>query len=358
MDNSIAPEAPEIRCPICDDTFSRPYCLKRHMVRIHGYTYDEYITQYSSKITQNGSKITQNSSNITQNGSNITHNSSTIHNNSHSNIDTKNGKEYQCKKCYKSFNRNWSLQRHLTGCQGIKDKLSCEYCNKLFSHNKSRFKHYKVCLTKIEVESKSLVPFDDKKDITTQVASTIKNIHGYNIDTQNNIQNQQNNNNIIVVYNPSGTDFKKEHINQEAFIKKILQMVQPHTDRSFVLDYGRELFNNPQNKCIKKDDLKSGHSEVHIGDNKWELKLDRALYPKLVNDLANNLSEMVYTNRSKIPKQWFEKIIGFLDYMADDGYINSDDREKKKRIEQDFKMLAKELKLIIYEVTNQKTDEE
>ncbi|MFZ9258233.1 MAG: hypothetical protein ACO27D_02615, partial [Candidatus Fonsibacter ubiquis] len=182
----------------------------------------------------------------------------------------------------------------------------------------------------------------------SQIATNINNIQ-----EQTNIQNQNNNtqNNIIVVYNSSGTDYKREHINQEAFMKKILEMVQPHVDRSIVLDYGRELFNNPQNKCIKKDSLKSGHSEVHVGDNKWELKLDRALYPKLVNDLANNLSEMVYTNRNNIPKKWFEQIIGFLDYMADDGYINSDDKEKTKRIEQDFKMLAKELKLVIYEVT-------
>ena len=358
MDNTTAPEAPEIRCPICDDVFSRPYCLKRHMVRIHGYTYDEYITHISSNITQNSSSITQSSSNTTQSSSNITHNSSTIHNNSHQNNDIITDKEYKCTKCFKCFNRNWSLQRHLIGCKGIKDCLSCEYCHTLFSHVKSRFKHYKVCLAKKEIDSKALIPFQDKKEITTQVASTIKNIHGYNIDTQNNIQNQQNNNNIIVVYNSSGTDFKKEHINQEAFIKKILQMVQPHIDRSFVLDYGRELFNNPQNQCIKKDDLKSGHSEVHIGDNRWELKLDRTLYPKLVNDIANNLSEIVYTNRSKIPKQWFERIIGFLDYMAEDGYINSEDREKKKRIEQDFKLLAKELKLIIYEVTKQATIEE
>jgi hypothetical protein len=240
-------------------------------------------------------------------------------------------------------------------CQGIKDNLSCEYCHKLFSHERSRFGHYKICKAKKEADSKALVPISTEN---IPVGSTINNsqiatnIHN-NIQEQTNIQNQNNNtqNNIIVVYNSSGTDYKREHINQEAFMKKILEMVQPHVDRSIVLDYGRELFNNPQNKCIKKDSLKSGHSEVHVGDNKWELKLDRALYPKLVNDLANNLSEMVYTNRNNIPKKWFEQIIGFLDYMADDGYINSDDKEKTKRIEQDFKMLAKELKLVIYEVT-------
>ncbi|MEN9446469.1 MAG: hypothetical protein RL728_981, partial [Bacteroidota bacterium] len=260
-------------------------------------------------------------------------------------------------KCHKCLYTNWYLKKHMEKCKGIRDNLSCEYCHKLFSHERSRFGHYKICEAKKEADSKALVPISLEN---IPVASTINNsqiaTNINNIQEQTNIENQNNNtqNNIIVVYNSSGTDFKKEHINQEAFMKKILQMVQPYVDRSIVLDYGRELFNNPENKCIKKDSLKSGHTEVHVGDNKWELKLDRALYPKLVNDLANNLSEMVYTNRNNIPKKWFEQIIAFLDYMADDGYVNTDDKEKTKRIGQDFKMLAKELKLVIYEVTKEK----
>ena len=70
-------------------------------------------------------------------------------------------------------------------------------------------------------------------------------------------------------------------------------------------------------------------------------KLDKALYPKLASDLANNLSEVVYTNRNNIPKRWFDKIVNFLDYMADDGYINTDNRDEKRRIEQEYNMLAK-----------------
>uniref|UniRef100_A0A6C0CUE9 C2H2-type domain-containing protein n=1 Tax=viral metagenome TaxID=1070528 RepID=A0A6C0CUE9_9ZZZZ len=345
MENTQAPEAPEIRCPICHDSFSRNFTLKRHMVRIHGCTYEEYIHNNSS-INDNNSSINDNNSSINDNNSSINDNNSS---NNHILID-KTNKEYKCTKCHKCLYTNWYLKKHMEKCQGIKDGLSCEYCYKLFSHEKSRYKHYKICKAKKEIDSKALVPI-----LTDNIptGSTINNSQIATNINNTNIENQNNNtqNNIIVVYNSSGTDFNREHINQEAFMKKILEMVQPHIDRSFVLDYGRELFNNPQNKCIKKDSLKSGHTEVHVGDNKWEHKLDRALYPKLVNDLANNLSELIYTNRNNIPKKWFEQIIAFLDYMADDGYVNTDDKEKTKRIGQDFKMLAKELKLVIYEVT-------
>ncbi|MFZ9377068.1 MAG: hypothetical protein ACO25K_08085, partial [Candidatus Fonsibacter ubiquis] len=236
-------------------------------------------------------------------------------------------------------------------CKGLKDPLSCEYCHSIFSHEKSRFAHYKICKTKKEIDSKALVTVSSTP--SNQTATTISNQAAdtiNNINTQNNIQTQ-NNQNIIVVYNPSGTEFTKEHINHDAFIQRLLQMVQPNADRNMVLDYGRQIFTNPVNQCIKKEDLKSGHSEVHVGDNKWEMKLDKALYPKLASDLANNLSEVVYTNRNNIPKRWFDKIVNFLDYMADDGYINTDNKEDKKRIEQEYSMLAKELRLIMYEVS-------
>ncbi|MFZ9343477.1 MAG: C2H2-type zinc finger protein, partial [Candidatus Nanopelagicaceae bacterium] len=158
MENLQAPEAPIIRCPICYDTFSRNFTMKRHMVRIHGYTYEEYIAH--------------NSNDLIYNSNDITHNSHTEPNNSHLNIKTITSKEYKCIKCFKCFDRNWSLRRHMEKCKGIKDRFSCEYCNSLFSHEKSRFGHYKICKAKKEVDSKALVPISTEN---IPVGSTINN---------------------------------------------------------------------------------------------------------------------------------------------------------------------------------------
>ena len=336
----MAPTAPEIKCNICDCNFSKHYNLKRHMLRIHGIEEDIDITQ--NIYPTNSKYIPKNSENIPKNSKYISKNSKYISNE----IITDDNRN-KCLKCNKTFTRQWNLKRHETECKGVNEVCVCEYCNTKFSFVSSKYRHYKICKTKKEVDSKALITLPSGQaaptNISNQTADTINNIN-----TQNNIQTQ-NNQNIIVVYNPSGTDFTKEHINHDAFIKRILQMVQPNADRNIVLDYGREIFTNPVNQCIKKEDLKCGHSEVHVGDNKWELKLDKALYPKLASDLANNLSEVVYTNRNNIPKRWFDKIVNFLDYMADDGYINTDNRDEKRRIEQEYNMLAKELRLIMYE---------
>jgi len=46
-------------------------------------------------------------------------------------------------------------------------------------------------------------------------------------------------------------------------------------------------------------------------------------------------NEIVYV------KETFEKIINFVDYMADEGYINTDDKDKEKQILQEYQMFVK-----------------
>ena len=101
MEKPIAPEAPEIRCPICDDTFSRLYCLKRHMVRIHGYTYEEYIHNNTNNNPNNTNNIHNNTNNIPKNTNNIQTEA----------IDTQNDKENRCPKCEKCLYAKWYLKK-------------------------------------------------------------------------------------------------------------------------------------------------------------------------------------------------------------------------------------------------------
>lgn len=353
MDFVSAPKCSQNQCYICDSVFTRASNMRRHLQRIHGYTEEEYLRE-TQKINGNLSK---NIGNLQKNIGNLSNNKGNIKYHVKDHTDNNNITNIKCPKCSKSLCKKWYLTKHIQTCEGIKDPLSCKYCNKLFSHKDSCYKHYKICSLKKDIDSKALIPSSPNMNIKSiqphsnhqhiQKAEVINN-NNINVGRdQNNIQTQ----NVIVVYNQNGTEFNKDHIDKDAFIKKILHLVNHSNERSLVTEYGKALLTNPENKCIKKEDLKAGHSEVHIGDNKWETRLDKVIYPRLASDLANNLSELVYTKRNDIPKTWFGKIITFLDYMSDDGYVNTEDKEEQISIRDEFKTLAKELKLIIYDVS-------
>ena len=224
----------------------------------------------------------------------------------------------------------------------MEKSFSCDQCHKKFKNNKSIYVHKQIC------KGQALVPKSSSGD---QIAETINNTTNIENQQNNHIQTQ-NNQNVIVVYNPAGTEFKTDHIRQDAFIKRILETIRPGINHNMVLDYGREILTHPKNKCIQKKSLKEGYSKVHMGENKWNLKMDNKVYPQLASNLANDLSELVYTNQTKIPKQWFKRMIDFLDYMSDEGYINTEDEEQKHQIEKEFSFLVRELKLVIYDITH------
>jgi len=351
MENSQAPEAPDIRCPICYDSFSRNFTMKRHMVRIHGYTYEEYIHNNTNDIHNNTNDLYNNTNDIYNNTNNIYKNTNNIDTEE---IETKNDKEYRCKKCDKCLYAKWYLTKHMEKCKGIRDKHSCEYCHKIFKHDNSRFGHYKICKVKKERDATALIPYEPLTNEPMNVNTINNNIqtqNNNNIQTQNNIDTQNNTQNIIVVYHQDNIEYLKDHIGEEAleYIKKMY----PRVDRRIVMDYSKRLFDRPENQCVQKKNLKMGHSDVHIGNNEWEAAVDKSIYPKLACGVANHMSDYLHTKRDQLRKEAFDKIISFVDYMADEGYINTEDKEKEKRILREYQMFVKELKMIIYNKTKE-----
>jgi len=61
----------------------------------------------------------------------------------------------QCHMCFKKFTRNWSLTNHIGKCKGVdtKNRLQCEYCEKKFKHDRSRFHYFKICRAKKDLEA-------------------------------------------------------------------------------------------------------------------------------------------------------------------------------------------------------------
>ena len=175
-----------LSCDICDQRLSSKANLQRHMISLHGVYDSKDIDEPSNPLN----------------------------------------KIYSCERCNKTYITKKYYNKHCEVCNITNvqnQRLSCPNCNKRFSNPRSIYRHSKICKGKpsdgILIPSKSPL---ESSIVAEQVANTIHNTN--NIDTQNNIQNQTNNNNIIIVYNPKGIDFNKDHIDQDAFIQRILEM--------------------------------------------------------------------------------------------------------------------------------------
>lgn len=280
-------------CEYCDGTFSSKFNYNRHMLRIHGI--DE-----CSNLNNICSNNNKSSGNFTQE---LSH---------HSN------KENRCNICLQTFKSKWYLSKHVKKCSEEQDKkeFSCDLCHKKFKNHNSIYRHRTIC------KSLQVVP----------------SIHPKNESE-------------IMIYNPFRMIFKKNHIHQDNFIHRLLEKINHRINHTIVLDYAREILTHPENKCIQKKSLKVSHSEVHIGENNWNLKIDQTIYPHLASNLANELSEIIYINRDTIPIHLFNQTIKFLDYMSDEGYINTENETEKNEIKREFTYLVRELKLIIYDIT-------
>ena len=300
------------KCEVCERQLSNSYNLRRHMLILHG--------------------ISEMSENIPFNSKSIPFNSKIVPLETTTSIED-DDKSYKCSRCGNSFVRKWNLMRHEKKCRGY-NPIKCDYCDKFFSYYSAKYRHQKTCRKKIEVDAKSVTIKNH-----CQEANTINN--NTHIENQNN-QTQ----NIILVYKPENMEFIKDHIGESAL--EYIKSIYPTIDHRIVTDYSKRIMDLPENRCIKKTDLKSGYSDVHIGDNKWEKISDQSVYPHLACSVANNLSEYVNVKRSKLQKETFDKIMKFIDYMADEGYINTEDKVKEKRILKQFKAFVKDLKLIVF----------
>ena len=344
MSSLPSQEPPNFTCDICYLCFTRKDNMIRHMRKIHS---DIYNNSIHNNITQYNSNITQNTSNITHNSSNTTHNNSNTQNNSNNDINNNNNTSHKCIKCTKQFSRQWCLIRHSEKCQGIKDPYSCEYCHKMFTHDNSRFKHYKICKTKKEIDSKSLVPVTDTPpNVSQQVASTI-----------NNIQNQQNNNNTqnivnILTFPQSGNnnfDFVCDQITK-ATMKALLNA----SSTPFVgfNKFIGTVLENPQNRIVHKTNPNSTYSKIHVGDGKWEFAHDDDVFHVITHHMTTAALGKVNEIKEdmKLVRELYLKLEPFKNHVTSVNEMDYDSAE--------YKTILQRIKLILVNLTRKWMEEE
>ena len=321
-----------LKCEHCDYKTNRPYNLKRHLVTKHSGPKENIL----------GPK-----ENITRTNTN------------------------QCDKCTKSFKKRTNYTKHIEKCKGLNyDPLVCEYCSKIFGYATSKYRHLKICKVKAEVDSKALVTVQLQPQqcippcISSEGNTTITNAHTVNntivnstTTTSTSTNNSNNRITNIIVYKPD-MEFLNDHIKAD----KLLQWLNSYDHETTMKSYSREIMSRPENRFVKKTNLRSSTSSVHVGENNWEMRLDKELYPEIMCTIANGFSLLledkvthaksyrhILTDHAR--KRMYKSLDAFIDYMASNGYCNDRDDDKVKHVATFFNTLVKELKIMAFNYT-------
>jgi hypothetical protein len=262
-------------------------------------------------------------------------------------------KIFKCTKCDKNLTRQSLLVKHEEKCNGPIHPFECTMCRRIFNSKSTKFRHMKIC------EPKALVAVNTSATNNTvpQTISTLNN-NGTINNNQNNINNSHNtthNTNIIIAFKPENGDmieFITKHITNPE-LKQIIAPIKngEKCTPEMVETYTRHLLTNPENRCIEKTNLRSIHSKVHMGDNKWQTKHDKDALPYYACSVANNMDqtikERLSDDKKLIDSATLKAIEKYLDYMSDKGYCNNADLAKE--MQQDFYEITHRLKAVIYD---------
>jgi hypothetical protein len=304
---------------------------------------NDLSNNYEQNVDQICGVLNQNSENPNQNEQNC--------NLLSENVDQKTT-SFQCDKCNKTLSNKRNLQYHVNICKGISNALECYICHKVFNNYSAKSKHLKTCSNKLAIKEQNALSQQVINNTTINGNQTINN---------NNNTNTINNTNItILAVDPNKLDqleFVTDHITNPE-LKSILKLT--HQDISndkkinMLETYMRHLMTNPINKCIKKTNMQNVYSQIHTGNNKWETKHDRDLYPKLTCNVAQGFSGLMALRNSEKPmiktERKLEELKAFLDYMSDEGYRNDSDPEINHQTHLAFKELVQRFKSVIFDV--------
>ena len=262
----------------------------------------------------------------------------------------------QCNKCNKILSSKQKLNYHTSICKGILNSLECYICHKILSNQGSKSRHMKIC----KEQQEAIILSTEIK--TPSVINNTTNNVGRDLNTINTVNNIHQINNItILTVDPNKLDeldFVTDHITNPQLknILKITHQDVSDTKKVNMLEaYMRQLMSNPINKCIQKTNLQNVYSQIHTGDNKWETKHDKELYPKLTCNVAQGLSGLMISRNDDTPmiktERKLEELRTFLDYMSDEGYRNDSDPDINHKTHLLFKELVHRIKSVVFDMT-------
>jgi len=231
----------------------------------------------------------------------------------------------KCDKCDKKFSTKQYLKKHQLNCKGFYNKLECQKCKKILSSSSNKLRHMKTCKVLIEVPK-----------IEVQPISYITN------NTTNNITNNTNNivnNTYIFKSDPNIHPLAYQSYNMQQLSNNVI-IPNRNNLQLMVENFGRLIYNDVQNKNIKKGSSKTKFCLVKNEKGEWVNKLDKDIIPKATKDIAYNFriiiddNEVELCNINKKNKSIIPKLTEFLSIIIDYNHeleiLNNTDKEDNK----------------------------
>jgi hypothetical protein len=270
----------------------------------------------------------------------------------------------KCDLCNAVFKKNFNKERHMKTCKGEKNTLECEYCHHIYATKSSKSNHLRVCKIKKEVDSQALILFENKHEETTdtkkpeikgnteivkQEADQIINTNNGTVNngTINNTNNSNSNNNIviqnIVVYDPQNMELLNDHISKKDFKK----MINNHDFAKILTDYSTALLGRSENQCVRKTNLRSTSSAIHVGNDKWEYQPDKEVLPKLLSNIAVNFGNITQEYKVKIMNQ----LDTFIEDVTCEATDCHEDEDEETRLKALYKRTVNSVKHLLFNLT-------
>ena len=298
------------KCTHCDYKSKWKGNVRRHMVTKHT---SPNVTDYSPNVTDSSPNVT-----VPSRDSNI------------------------CRICTKIYSSKYALKKHLHKCKGTTNPLQCNFCLKTFKYRSNVSAHLKICKsTAIVVSTSEELP----QSTIQQHASSITNNNTTNNNTINNVQNIININIQTPMVFKENTPYLFDHIT-----KKTLKQLLKNDDYSELIGaFSKDVLRRCENQCVRKTNLRSSSSSVHVGNNVWEMHSDANVIPKVLCNLAITLSGSIEEYKVAA-KATLETFIEDLTCYGEHGNEDKDEIALLKKL---YKKTMADLKHNIFNITRQ-----
>ena len=258
----------------------------------------------------------------------------------------------QCVKCETIFAKRCTMLKHSVKCQGKKYTEQCPHCNKILKHKKNMPGHIKICQSKALVlvtRQPPLIetPSQPQPQQQQPPVPSVVNNNTNNTNTTNNIQNNVIN---IQIQTPpmifeENTPYLFDHIT-----KKTIRQLLRRNDYSELMDaFSRDVLKRSENQCVRKTNLRSSTSSVHVGNNIWEAQADSQVIPKVLCNLAMTLSGSI--EEYKLAAR--ETLEMFIEDLTCYGEHGNDNKEEIAKLKVLYKKTLSDMKHNLFNITRQ-----